>query len=479
MGDGVEHAQVPRAEARGEARQADDGGVGQIVGAGTRRSLLAAAAGAAGAFVAQALGRPAPADAANVILGGTNNSTTVTAFRNTKADGFARALLGRTTYTGDSASGRAVLGFNEGKDGTGIWGEALVGTGARGVVGNSREGTGVKGTGGHTGVSGVGTNYGVRGMSANNYGMFGEGGYTGVFGSGPYGTYGTGASAGAVGTSTAGYGVYGLGTTGVVGLANGDGYGVWGYGSDADSFGVVGQGGRRGVHASGGNAGLYATSGYVAVWANASTTSGLNYGVYSTTASQTQGWAGVFNGRVLVSGFLQKSGGGFQVDHPLEPATRYLVHSFVESPEMTNVYTGIAKLGPNGRAIVRLPRYFEAANRDHRYQLTAVGAAAPNLHVATKVKGNAFTIAGGPAGLEVCWQVTGVRQDAWAKANPIDDEPAKPASERGKYLNASLFGRPESESLHRLPEALEPQGVRGPSSLMAAPARPEMPATAD
>jgi hypothetical protein len=32
------------------------------------------------------------------------------------------------------------------------------------------------------------------------------------------------------------------------------------------------------------------------------------------------GYAGVFNGRVYVGGALEKAGGGFKIDHPLDPA---------------------------------------------------------------------------------------------------------------------------------------------------------------
>jgi hypothetical protein len=38
------------------------------------------------------------------------------------------------------------------------------------------------------------------------------------------------------------------------------------------------------------------------------------------------GFAGLFVGRVRVTGFLQKAGGGFTVDHPSDPANKYLSH---------------------------------------------------------------------------------------------------------------------------------------------------------
>ena len=81
---------------------------------------------------------------------------------------------------------------------------------------------------------------------------------------------------------------------------------------------------------------------------------------------------------------------------------------------------------------MRLPRYFDAENKDFRYQLTGIGRAAPDLHVARGVVRNRFSIAGGAPGQSVCWQVTGVRQDAWVKANPMKVEPLKAKADRGK-----------------------------------------------
>jgi hypothetical protein len=56
--------------------------------------------------------------------------------------------------------------------------------------------------------------------------------------------------------------------------------------------------------------------------------------------------------------------------------------------------------------------------------------------------GNHFKIAGGTAGARVSWQVTGVRQDAWANAHRVQVEEEKPMGERGTYLHPELFGQP-------------------------------------
>ena len=51
-----------------------------------------------------------------------------------------------------------------------------------------------------------------------------------------------------------------------------------------------------------------------------------------------------FLGDVDVEGTLSKSAGSFKIDHPLDPANKYLYHSFVESPDMMNVYNGVITL---------------------------------------------------------------------------------------------------------------------------------------
>jgi hypothetical protein len=146
------------------------------------------------------------------------------------------------------------------------------------------------------------------------------------------------------------------------------------------------------------------------------------------------------NGNALFAGNVSKGGGSFKIDHPLDPANKYLYHSFVESPDMMNIYNGNVVLDARGEAVVELPAWFEALNRDFRYQLTAVGAPGPNVYVAQKVSGNRFRIAGGTEGMEVSWQVTGIRNDAYARMNPIPVEETKPAADKGRYLHPRAFG---------------------------------------
>ncbi len=174
---------------------------------------------------------------------------------------------------------------------------------------------------------------------------------------------------------------------------------------------------------------------------------GSGWGVYGTSVS---GLAGMFEGDVQVTGTLSKAGGSFKIDHPLDPENMYLFHSFVESPDMKNIYDGVAILDKQGQAIVSLPEYFDALNRDFRYQLTCVGGYAP-VYIAAEIEssatGHQFSIAGGSPGLKVSWQVTGIRKDAWANQNRIPTEEMKEPENIGKYLNPELFNQPKEKGI--------------------------------
>jgi hypothetical protein len=169
-------------------------------------------------------------------------------------------------------------------------------------------------------------------------------------------------------------------------------------------------------------------------------------GLFARTISGPH--AGFFAGNVHINGSLSKPGGGFAIDHPLDPVNRYLNHSFVESPERKNLYDGVVALDDEGRAEVALPEWFAALNRDLRYQLTAIGVPAPSLHVARELANGRFWIAGGAAGQTVSWQVSGIRDDAWARGNPLEVEEAKTGDERGRYLHPELYGHTEEQSVY-------------------------------
>jgi hypothetical protein len=112
---------------------------------------------------------------------------------------------------------------------------------------------------------------------------------------------------------------------------------------------------------------------------------------------------------------------------------------------MKNIYDGVVNLDAQGEAVVQLPAWFGALNKEFRYQLTCIGGFAP-VYIAEEISENRFKIAGGNPGMKVSWMVTGIRQDAWANAHRIPVEEEKPPRERGYYLHPELYGQPPQKS---------------------------------
>jgi hypothetical protein len=258
---------------------------------------------------------------------------------------------------------------------------------------------------------------------------------------GPSGTT-PGQTTGVWGDSGPGIGVYGSSNvgTGVMGSSSAS-YGVVGY--SVNSSGVFGE--------SNSGDGVHGIS------------DGAGNGVFGR--SDGGGFAGYFEGQATVTqllsvgslacgGNINKQGScNFKIDHPLDPANKYLYHSAVESPERKNVYDGVAVLDSKGEAVVELPPWFEALNGQFRYQLTPIGAAAPKLHIARELRQNRFKIAGGKRRMKVSWQLTGIRHDAYARAYPPCVEEEKPEEERGYYAHPALYGEPPERGIewaHRI-----------------------------
>ena len=145
---------------------------------------------------------------------------------------------------------------------------------------------------------------------------------------------------------------------------------------------------------------------------------------FAVSAVTFRGSFGIL-GDLIVTGALSKGSGTFAIDHPLDPKNKLLYHSFVESPDVKNIYDGIVTLNTEGEAEIRLPDYFEALNRDFRYQFFPHHEAMPDLYVKKEIVNNSFVIAGGTPGGEISWQVTGARHDAYIRANPITTEVLK------------------------------------------------------
>lgn len=349
--------------------------------------------------------------------------------------GTTYGLYGRS----DSIEGKGVFGTNTATTGITFGGRFET---------NSFNGRGVSGFAGTT----VGSNFGVHGQSNSMTGI---------------GVYGIGAA-----TSGTNYGVYGQSSSntgrGVQGLNNvttGINYGVYGVSASTEGRGTLGfstatSGTTYGVFGqSNSNTGIgtlgfaVATTGSpVGVWGLTQSTSSSSYGVRGTATSPAFA--------IYAVGSYGASGTkSFRIDHPFNPETHYLLHYSMEAPEPINVYRGSVTLNSKGESWVELPRYFGEINRDPSYQLTPIGAAMPNLHIASKITNNRFKIAGGVPGKEVSWIVKAVRNDLYVRQYGAPVETEKDEYERGKYQHPELYGQPAEKGIdYRIkPEQPNPQ----------------------
>ncbi|HEU4389398.1 MAG TPA: hypothetical protein VFV34_16460 [Blastocatellia bacterium] len=241
-----------------------------------------------------------------------------------------------------------------------------------------------------------------------------------------------------------GAGVTGRGAPGLLGL-----------GTPAPALGGIGAIGMTGVGGDSTGPNSRGGAGVTAVGGGSDGVGGDGIFAAAGSGNAPGALAGRFLGSVSVSGTLSKGGGMFHIDHPLDPENKYLNHSFVESPDMKNIYDGTTTTDANGDAVVELPDWFEALNRDFRYQLTVIGTFAQAI-VAEEVTDNRFAIKTNAPNVRVSWQVTGIRHDAFANKNRIQVEEEKPEVERGYYLHPEAFGQPEEKSINR---AHDPEGM--------------------
>ena len=350
----------------------------------------------------------------------------------------------------------------------GLGGSGMVGTG--GFGGSSEGGRGVRGHGGvsqtgdgGTGVTGLGGNSingplagaGVQALGGSNLGG-GDGGpgldalgggatAGGTAGTGVLGHGGNSAQTGGTGARiTGGGGFFNVGGSGVIATGGenhsgvGGGTGVEAIGGNSEQadggVGIIARGGN--TESGFGGTGLFATAGLGSIPGLAAVFGG---GVHVNGNLDVMGPAG--GGNINVTGDLNVVGTkNFKIDHPLDPENKYLLHAAIESSEVLNVYSGNTVSNATGEAVITLPEWFEALNRDLRYQLTVIGTFAQAI-VAEKVKHNRFTIRTSVPNVEVSWQVTGVRSDAVMRKQPFKAEENKPERERGKYLTPGLFNK--------------------------------------
>jgi hypothetical protein len=373
-------------------------------------------------------------------------------------DGVGTGIYGKTNSKGGGSAGV------KGELNTG-----LPGAGSAGVIGTSfsttDNGPGVYGQ--H--LSSVGTGPGALGET-NSAAAFSTGLQGNVLatspGPGSAGIRGLNSATGASGVGIfgrqngGGYGVYGATPAGwgVVGLhenKTGTQPGVLGDTNSSTPFAVGVQGKISGSPAGIGAAGVrgdVAGSGStgVGVWGSHF---GSGWGVYGYSANgfgvvgqSPTGFAGYFYGNVNVTGQVLHAASGSMIDDPLDPAHKTLSQASVESPDMKNMYDGIAMTDSKGFAVVRLPAYFQALNKDFRYQLTSL-TGLQQVAVAKEISNNRFTIQSEKPRSRISWQVTGIRKDRFANAHRIEPVQAKTAADQGKYLNPQLYGQPQSKAI--------------------------------
>ncbi len=388
-----------------------------------------------------------------VHLAGTGTSPGVLGQTNSATNG-AAGVLGEVAITAPGSLSAGVRGVNRSTSTLGIgvygsqdgggWGVYGLTPSGRGVFGSSTSGVGVRGS--------SSSSIGVEATATSGTALratHSVGGTLAELGRSDYALYAENLANDGEGTGLFATG----GRIGIYGNAPGGGFGI-----DLTRIGVQGTAGgysTGAMHISGvrgfgqapdGGGGRFAYGVYGSAQSGSSASTG--YGVMGEAVGPGVNWAGYFRGNVHVQGTLSKSAGAFMIDHPMDPANKLLSHSFVESPEMLNIYSGIAKLDGEGRVTITLPAYFDALNDSCRYQLTPIGSAMRDLHVAREVSANTFDIAGGTPNGKVSWQVSGVRKDPAAVANAITVEQDKPERMRGKYLNPEAYGLDESHSMY-------------------------------
>lgn len=194
---------------------------------------------------------------------------------------------------------------------------------------------------------------------------------------------------GVAGSSKHGLGVWGDSTDGFAAVhVHGGKNGVWGYTVSPNDAGVFGSNDGGGNGILGVSASPAGNKGAVVGVSNSNSLSSNAVLGISTTILGGSGAgnaihgiggtnAGLFDGHVQINGPLDVTGEftcpqkHFVIDHPCDPANKYLYHSSVESFEMMNMYNGNVTTDGNGEAAVILPDYFDALNCDFCYQPSA------------------------------------------------------------------------------------------------------------
>ncbi|MBS1715184.1 MAG: hypothetical protein JST30_12695 [Armatimonadetes bacterium] len=390
------------------------------------------------------------------VIKGANGST---ALGSSGVSGEASAATGSVygVYgTSPSTSGRGVFGWasaatgttyggrfeSESSSGRGIY--ALAGSSTGTTYGGRFQSSSTSGFGAEgTATASTGSTVGVKGTAASTTGIGVQGEATAVTGAtiGVSGIVDSPSGAAVFGSSLATSGVS-FGVRGVADSSSARALSGWATSTTGNSFGAIAQ------SDSSTGKGLYG-SGF--------STTGVNYGVYGKSWSP--------NGiSIYAEGDFGASGTkAFRIDHPADPAHRYLFHYSTESPMPQNFYVGNVVTGADGYAWVELPSYFADINANFKYQLTVVDDADADGFVLAKVskeiRGNRFQIRTSAPRTKVSWRVDADRNDPYVRHRRPKTEVQKVGPENGTYQHPELYGQPAEKGVS-YDVALRSEGVR-------------------
>jgi hypothetical protein len=279
----------------------------------------------------------------------------------TSAAAAALLLLAKQAPAAEAASRTTILNASVSTDNYGI--ASAVGALDPGtLIGNiTGVGFGAIGTFGSPGYAppgsagmlgqGSGAFYGVIGLSAGNPGVFGQ----------------SNSSAGVYGKAQTNAGVFG--DSPVVAVAGVSGAGLGVQGTSSSNAGVYGTStSNAGVFGISPAIGVFGTSPNIAVWGNTSTGTGV-FG----QATNANGWAGQFAGRVFVNGAFTVVGGAKSAAVKRKDGSLGRVYC-QESPEPWFEDFGTADL-KGGQATIALSADFDEVvdGNDYRVFLTEIG----------------------------------------------------------------------------------------------------------
>lgn len=428
----------------------------------------------------QSIPNPLILTGANFLTGtvkGTNTSTSAGSTgvwgESTAATGFVNGLRGDAVST----------------NGRGVYGTASGSQSSAGYFENTGNGTGLTVTARYNGIraeaeqSGSSAmaifgkssstsvdfpGYGVVGESNNERGSGVRGVNRSTAANGYFGAGGT-----FVSLNEGGVGAIGYGKTGMVGdgeewggrfwSSYDDMTGLFGFSYGFSGSGIGGEFGTNGPTGRAIFAKTYANSGQSyggrfevesgdarAVYALASATSAsaTPYGVRGQASTSTTGYG------VYAVGDLGSSGvKTFRIDHPADPANKYLLHYSSESPFPQNFYSGNVTTNASGYAWVELPEYFQSINANFKYQLTVLGKTFAQAIVSEEIQGNRFQIHTNQPGIKVSWRIEADRNDMRIKVRRPKDVEDKTGVERGLYQHPEYYNQSASKGMDYDPKS--------------------------